>query len=296
MIINEKSEHISVMQGRERIYDVSPQKRDGVPYKAKSEPIVGVVTWANDDRQAFTDGAAYASLIKEEIDFRATSGFSYRTLTKDPQTRKSIDDILYNLHGEDNPHDIEYYRLLPLQPENEQLAQFFSDLSNTQGLDSDVIKEAYKQGLLSDSVINSLKDCCFYGRYNTSSVAVFADPINALSHASINRLMVDDFQSIDRLVAGENAFSVLEKHLIGNPDIKNIVLCFDSGEAGTKAAMELKDKLYKAGYTSENGYHCERQIPTAYKDFNQFLVSCRDTLEGQLSLSRENAEEYEHES
>lgn len=240
----------------------------------------------------YTDEAAYASMIKEEIDFRATSGFSYRTLTKDPQTRKSIDEILYNLHGEDNPHDIEYYRLLPLQPENEQLAQFFSDLSNTQGLEPDVIREAFNQGAILNE--SSDKDFCLRGRSDVNSVAVFSDPVNALSHASLERRMSCDFKSVDRLSPSGNMYDSLSRYLKENPKINNIIICFDADRDGDMFARNLKYELYKTGYTPENGYHCERQIPTGYKDFNQFLVSCRDKLEEQ-PLSRENAEEYEHE-
>ena len=47
--------------------------------------------------------------------YHATSGFHYETLTDDPQMRKAVDDILYDLYGEENPRPLEDYEQEPNQ-------------------------------------------------------------------------------------------------------------------------------------------------------------------------------------
>ena len=34
----------------------------------------------------------------------------FKTLTKDPEVRKAVDDIVYDFNGERNPHPLAYYQ------------------------------------------------------------------------------------------------------------------------------------------------------------------------------------------
>ena len=43
----------------------------------------------------------------------ATSGFSFHTVTQDPAIRKAVDDIVFDLYGEENPCREEDYNLAP---------------------------------------------------------------------------------------------------------------------------------------------------------------------------------------
>ena len=45
--------------------------------------------------------------------YRATSGFSFRTVTQDPAIRKAVDDIVFDFYGEENPCCEEDYNLVP---------------------------------------------------------------------------------------------------------------------------------------------------------------------------------------
>lgn len=72
-------------------------------------PVVGEISFASGEKEQFTDSAKYLAAIKEELPYISTTGFSYKTLTKDPKTRKSIDDMLYDMYGENNPHTIDHY-------------------------------------------------------------------------------------------------------------------------------------------------------------------------------------------
>ena len=75
------------------------------------KPAVGRVSFANGDTQEFTDAAAYLTCIREELPYAATSGFRFRTITRDSAVRKAVDDIVYDLYGEVNPSTEEDYNL-----------------------------------------------------------------------------------------------------------------------------------------------------------------------------------------
>ena len=75
--------------------------------------IVGSVSFINGDARQFTDSKVYLDCIREELPYRATSGFSFRTITQDPVIRKAVDDIVYDFYGEENPCCEEDYNLVP---------------------------------------------------------------------------------------------------------------------------------------------------------------------------------------
>ena len=75
------------------------------------KPIVGRVSFANGETQEFTDADEYLTCIREELPYAATSGFRFRTVTRDPAIRKAVDDIVFDLYGEENPCTEEDYKL-----------------------------------------------------------------------------------------------------------------------------------------------------------------------------------------
>lgn len=69
----------------------------------EKEPIVGIVSFANGEEFSYTDPEEYLRVIKEELPYHPTTGFRYKTLTDDPDIRNAVDDLLYDLYGEENP-------------------------------------------------------------------------------------------------------------------------------------------------------------------------------------------------
>jgi len=65
--------------------------------------IVGSVSFINGDAQQFTDAKAFLDCLREELPYRATTGFRFRTITQDPAIRKAVDDIVHDFYGEENP-------------------------------------------------------------------------------------------------------------------------------------------------------------------------------------------------
>ena len=89
-------------------FDLNVQRQN---MARKEKPLVGRVTFVNGDTQEFTDAEAYLRCIEDELPDRPITGFRYETLTDDPAVRKGVDDILFNLFGEENPRPLEEYEM-----------------------------------------------------------------------------------------------------------------------------------------------------------------------------------------
>ena len=75
--------------------------------------LIGSVSFLSGETQQFTDAKAYLDCIREELPHEATTGFRFRTITQDPAIRKAVDDIVFDLYGEENPCNEEDYNLAP---------------------------------------------------------------------------------------------------------------------------------------------------------------------------------------
>ena len=82
---------------------------------ARNTHLVGRVSYANGDAQEFTDAEAFLKCVREEWPYRPTTGFRYEVLTDDPAVRKAVDDIAFDLYGEENPRQLEEYQKTPKQ-------------------------------------------------------------------------------------------------------------------------------------------------------------------------------------
>ena len=65
--------------------------------------LVGRVTYANGDAQEFTDAEAFLKCVREELPYRPTTGFRYEVLADDPSVRRQVDDMIFDLYGEEAP-------------------------------------------------------------------------------------------------------------------------------------------------------------------------------------------------
>lgn len=88
------------------IYDKRQQE---LSMEETEAPIIGKVSFASGERFIYTNADEYIRCIREELDYRGTTGFQFETVTDDPAVRKAVDDEVYNLFGEDNPHTLEDY-------------------------------------------------------------------------------------------------------------------------------------------------------------------------------------------
>ena len=75
--------------------------------------LIGSVSFLSGETQQFTDAKAYLDCIREELPHEATTGFRFRTITQNPAVRKAVDDIVFDLYGEENLGSEEDYNLAP---------------------------------------------------------------------------------------------------------------------------------------------------------------------------------------
>ena len=76
---------------------------------AGHEKAVGLVTYSSGECMQFTDPKEYLQTVREELPYQAVTGFRFETLTDNPGVRKEVDDMVYNLYGEENPRPLEDY-------------------------------------------------------------------------------------------------------------------------------------------------------------------------------------------
>ena len=86
-------------QGYLTCYD----KRQQALNMAQKDEIIGKVSFASGETLAYTDPDIFVQVIKDELPFRSTSGFQYEVLSNSSSLRKAVDDVLYDLCGEQNP-------------------------------------------------------------------------------------------------------------------------------------------------------------------------------------------------
>ena len=79
---------------------------------------IGRATFANGEQREYHDPQTYLAAIRQELPYRDVTGFRYETLTDDPAVRKQVDDILFDLYGEENPHSLADYENNPGQNMN----------------------------------------------------------------------------------------------------------------------------------------------------------------------------------
>ncbi|NLF26292.1 MAG: hypothetical protein GX592_00225, partial [Clostridiales bacterium] len=79
--------------------------------KNTEKPIIARTSYANGEVFEHTDPEAFLTELREELQYRNSTGFHYEVLTDDPAVRKAVDDELYNLFGEENPRQLEDYGL-----------------------------------------------------------------------------------------------------------------------------------------------------------------------------------------
>lgn len=78
---------------------------------AEKEPVGKIEYLFSDEERTFFDKEGYLQAYREALDqFGVVGGFKATTLTKDAETRKAADDLIYGAFGEENPYDLEYYQ------------------------------------------------------------------------------------------------------------------------------------------------------------------------------------------
>lgn len=227
--------------------------------------IVGTASYASGEQQIFTDPKEFIKTVKEELQYRSTSGFTYQVMNADAATRKAVDDLVYDLYGEENPHDLAHYQ----STEGEHLEKAAEALNTTLYEKMFAEQENYRDWLLSQPPEEILK--------HTYEYTVREDILMSLENNDLT-----DQQAAALLQTSSplnDVFQDSEKLETGYMD--TVLECL-TDRADTLVQREQEAKLallqlpvypYPASYAHEHG-ELEQ-----YRASHKANIACRDAID-----------------
>lgn len=227
--------------------------------------IVGTASYASGEQQIFTDPKEFIKTVKEELQYRSTSGFTYQVMNADAATRKAVDDLVYDLYGEENPHDLAHYE----STEGEHLEKAAEALNTTLYEKMFAEQETYRDWLLSQPPEEILK--------HTYEYTVREDILMSLENNDLT-----DQQAAALLQSPSplnDVFQEFEKMETGYMD--TVLECI-TDRADTLVQREQEAKLallqlpvypYPASYAHEHG-ELEQ-----YRASHKANIACRDAID-----------------
>lgn len=227
--------------------------------------IVGTASYASGEQQIFTDPKEFIKTVKEELQYRSTSGFTYQVMNADAATRKAVDDLVYDLYGEENPHDLAHYQ----STEGEHLEKAAEALNTTLYEKMFAEQENYRDWLLSQPPKEILK--------HTYEYTVREDILMSLENNDLT-----DQQAAALLQSPSplnDVFQEFEKLETGYMD--TVLECI-TDRADTLVQREQEAKLallqlpvypYPASYAHEHG-ELEQ-----YRASHKANIACRDAID-----------------
>lgn len=115
------------------------------------------------------------------------------------------------------------------------------------------------------------------GNENADTLYVFEGAIDAVSHASIYANVGFNYKNEFRLATGGNAPAKgIINCLAANPNITNIVLCFDNDSAGQKIEQKIKDALVSELDISK--YNISSSPTPIGKDYNDYCCKWKEMI------------------
>lgn len=147
--------------------------------------------------------------------------------------------------------------------------------------------------------IGSDKHYGFTMEGTNDEVYVFEAPIDALSHATLYKLIGEDWKTDNRISLGGISDLALEQYLKIHPNIKSITLCLDNDRAGKSNVYGVFDES-KGDYTTKSllekykdmGYKVYVSFP-ATKDYNTDLTTYLTEMASKESMQPDDDDEDE---
>lgn len=231
---------------------------------------------------------AVFTLVHDELDFRQDNSPTERSpppTPKIPRTQPSADEIAKS-------------KEFVLPPKGQTVKNIFAYLIHTRCLDKDIVRDLYIQKKIYQSdrnnvvfvgynengvaasgfqrgtytlktykgdVTNSRKEVGWtMGSGNKNTVIVYESAIDAISHATVQKINGEDYTEYDRVVLGGVAENALSYYLKHHPNIERIVFALDNDDAGRNATKEHGAKYQDMGYRVQ-------KISVKNKDWNEDL-------------------------
>ena len=113
------------------------------------------------------------------------------------------------------------------------------------------------------------------GEPSAKTLCVFEGAIDAISHASVQKLAGADWQGCHRISQGGNApIETITKFLDAHPAVDTVRLCFDNDSAGRIMSKQVHQNLIAVGYQGK----IENVPVPSGKDWNEYLQTWRETV------------------
>ncbi len=194
-------------------------------------------------------------------------------------------------------------KVFELPKKNDNMRRIFAYLTQTRGLDRDVVTEFVKNDMIYESAVyhnvvfvgydmdgkprhahkrashsnsdykGNVEACSpeysFHWHGNSRCLFLFEAPIDMLSFITMNK---NDWQKHSYAACCGVSDQVMFQMIKDNPNINFVYLCLDNDEAGVKATKRMSEAL------NQKGIECKALIPTL-KDWNQDLTNPNGTEE-----------------
>lgn len=160
--------------------------------------VVGTASYSNGEQQFFTDPKEFIKTVHEELPDRGSSGFMFKVMAADPETRKAIDDIVIGEFGDTNEHEIAYYQ----NSDAEHKEKALEDLNTALYEKMYAEQETYRSWLLSQPPEEILKHTY---EYTVREDILLSLEYNDLSMEQASALLVskapldDVFQDFEKI-------------------------------------------------------------------------------------------------
>ena len=157
------------------------------------------------------------------------------------------------------------------------------------GRDEDgMIRSAFQRGCSTYSgfkmeTAGSDKTCPFTiaGKSGAQKLCIFEGAIDAISHASVQKVGGQEWDSMHRISQGGNApIEATMKFLAAHPEVTIVGICMDSDNAGQAIAEKLSENLRAAGW---EGTITSEAVPVG-KDWNDYLQRWRAVVKDYKQL------------
>lgn len=227
--------------------------------------IVGTVSYASGEQQIFTDPKEFIKTVKEELEYRSTSGFTYQVMNADAATRKAVDDLVYDLYGEDNPHGLAHYE----STESEHLEKAAEALNTALYEKMFAEQETYRDWLLQQPPEEILKHTYEYTVREDILLSLESNDLSA-QQASVllqsSSPLGDVFQEFEKLETGH-----MDTVLECLTDRANTLIQWEQEEK--QALLKLPVYPYPASYAKEHGELDQ------YRASHKANIACRDAID-----------------
>lgn len=114
------------------------------------------------------------------------------------------------------------------------------------------------------------------GTQNTMQLCVFESAIDAMSHATIQKLIGKPWDQCFRVaMGGNNTIAPIQRIMQDHPRLRKVIFCLDHDSAGQKQCAAYQEALKKAGIPED----CMDVLSVPYgKDWNEYLQYWRSVV------------------